>query len=139
MSATLENEQRSARAGSDEGLTAHGSLKNGAKPHALTDEDRAKSLEIRRQKRAEAEQLKLEALAAKAYKRLDRNIDSESDGVAQRAVEFIWEQLHGKATQRVETTDTSSNPFDKLSPEDQEAVAAAIRAKLALVREEPAA
>lgn len=116
-------------------------LNGGVIPHRLTDEDRARAVEKRRQKAEQAKAAKLEALLPKAWRTFEKALSQESaDARALDAAKFVWEQEHGRATQRVETTDVSSNnPFDKLSAEEQEAVIQAVRAKLAAVPREDAA
>jgi hypothetical protein len=114
-------------------------LRGGVVPHKLTDEDRRKSAEIRAQKRAEAqEQYRIEQLIPKSWRVQNRHLTSRKTppAVAQKAAEFVWENVHGKATQRVETTDTTQNPFAGLTPEAMAVLLAQVQAHRAQLEQQ---
>jgi hypothetical protein len=112
-------------------------LKNGAKPHRLTDEDRRLAVEKRREKAEAAKQAKLEKLVPKAYRvgeiALDEAIrEKRPTSHAMDAMKFVWEQVHGKAVARGELVIQAQAPWEQWTPEQRAYVLATLEARRAL-------
>ena len=115
-------------------------LRGGVPIYRLTDEDRRKSAEIRATKREAAKAAKLEALLPKAWKAFEKALSQDDvDARMLDAAKFVWEQEHGKATQRIETQETTSSPWDTMTEQERDQAIRALRAKLALVQKPEAA
>lgn len=105
----------------EETPTTRKTLRGGVEPYKLSDEERAQGRAIALQKRRDAkEAYRTEQLIPKSWRVQNRHLTSRKTpaAVAQRAAEFVWEQEHGKATQRVEQVDSrQATPWEGLTPE----------------------